>query len=338
MLCAVDCGPRLLSKRRTKTANPLDRHDPSGDRLRRSGSFLHRRRAVADDWSELGDDMFRILIPAVMVIGIALISRPATAHPLSLVTSLPVIAALLGLAVLGAAIYLPRREARRDSTAPREDRHYLRLQHAQPTADSSRIEVVVVFSYTDPLSYELEPLLSRWYVEYRDTVDRVRLPVVVTERQRFLARAFFAARTLGVTHRLHGALFDALHVAKRNLDDEDQVARFFSDQGVDPTDCRNAFHSSAVQTALHKAEVLNRGYEIDTTPAVIVNGTFKITPQSAGSLPRLLEILDHLIATTRKPMQDSQGAGDPTSFGAVDRKRRSGSDSATPPGTTRSRS
>ncbi len=240
--------------------------------------------------------MFRILIPAALVIGISLISRPASAQPLSLVSSLPVVAALLGLAVLGAALYLPRREARAAQQPSPQAEWVARLKHPQPTSAADKTEVVLVFSYDDALSYRLEPMLARWEREFTETTHLVRLPATTTAGQAFYARVYYAACTLGIAERLHGSIFDAIHLGGNPLDDEDRVTRFVADHGVDPAAFRKALHASAVQTALHKAELLNRGYEIESVPALIVDGTLKITLPEAGSLPRLLETLDRLVA------------------------------------------
>lgn len=238
--------------------------------------------------------MYRVLIPSALVIVISLISRPASAQPASVVATLPVVAALVGFAVLALALYLPKREPQDESGELVEARDFVRLASPQPIATSAGIEVAIVFAYDDPNSYYLEPLLARWAREYPEEIAVIRLPATETIVQRHFARTFFAMRALGVAERLHGILFDAVHIAKCDLSDEERVARFLATHGVDPLAFLKHFRSSVVQSQLLKAEVMNKGYEMGITPALIVNGTFKITPKMAGSLPHLLDKLDRL--------------------------------------------
>lgn len=250
--------------------------------------------------------MLRILVPAALVVGISLISQPASAQPLSLAVTLPTIAALLGLAVLGAALYWPKRRTRTQAQPMLEGQAFLRLQYPQPTACATAIEVVTVFAYDDPQSFHFAPLLARWARDHAGAVHLVQLPVTGDPRKRLQARVYYAARLLGVAERLHGVLFDALHLAKRDLGDEDQLTDFFAANGVDPAAFRQAFHSSAVQTALHKAQVLNHGYNTATAPALIVNGCYKITPQTAATPARWLAVLDHLVAQSSDQLRRSR--------------------------------
>lgn len=240
--------------------------------------------------------MYRILIPATLLVWVSLSSRAASAQPLSVANTLPVVAALLGLAVLAAALYVPRRSTPAPKVAPVEGKDFIRLRQPQPAISPRGTEIVVVFSYDDPDSYALEPLLARWAREFKGDINLVRVPAVGGSQSHRYARAYYTAETLGSAKHLHGMLFDAVHVARRDLSDEDRFSTFFASHGIDPTTFRRHFHSSGVQTALHKAELLCRGYELDTASAIIVNGTHKITPQQAGSVPRMLELLDHLVA------------------------------------------
>lgn len=240
--------------------------------------------------------MYRILIPTALLIWVALTYRVASAQPLSVVGSLPAIAGLLGLALLAAALYLPKKRARNRTALFLEGKDYLRLKIPQPIASRSGVEVVLVFSYDDPDSYHLEPLMSRWGREHHGDVSLVRTPAMSGAAQQLYARAYYTAGILGLAERLHGALFDTIHIGKQDLADTDRLTGFFAANGADPVAWRKCFGSSAVQTALQKNELFNRGYEVDSTPAIIVNGTFKVTPSMSGTLPRMLEVLDHLAA------------------------------------------
>ena len=67
------------------------------------------------------------------------------------------------------------------------------------------------------------------------------------------ARAYFTAEILGVLDQIHPALFDALHVARRNIMNEQALQQFFIENGVSEADFKETYHSFAVDTKTRQA-------------------------------------------------------------------------------------
>lgn len=173
---------------------------------------------------------------------------------------------------------------------------YQRVAPAQPTeAEPGKVEVLELFWYGCPHCYHLEPLLEQWLAGQPDTVAFRRMPAVLGDQWAIHARAFYAAEVLGVSDKVHQALFDAMHAEKRRLNDEASLAAFFAEQGVDEEQFRQAFHSFSVETKLRRAMTMTRRYGIDGVPAFVVNGKFRTSASLTGTRERMFEVLEALV-------------------------------------------
>ena len=236
----------------------------------------------------------------LFVAALALTSAVLAASPnqaVSLFGYLPLIAAVVGVAVLAAVIISNRPASASDMPAEFEQgSDYLRLRYPQPTSTPGSIEIVEVFSYLDPDSYQLAPLIQRWAREQNHRVELVRVPFTLGEQHHNYAKAYYTARALCTTESIHGTLLDTIHLSNHKPESEDQLAEFFNDHGIDPAVFRNTFNASTTLTSVRKAQLLLKGYGVEAAPAIIVNGTYLVTETLSGSQTRLLETLDYLIA------------------------------------------
>lgn len=174
---------------------------------------------------------------------------------------------------------------------------YLRLPKLLPVARKGRAEVLELFWYGCPHCHQLEPLLEAWHKRHRN-VALNRLPAVLSEGWAILARAYYAAESLGVLERIHKPLFDAIHVAGKRLNDEGTLAAFVANQGVDAGKFRQAMSAFAVDAKVRQALETTRRVGLDSVPALVVNGRFLTSPTLAGSRERTLAVLDFLVAKT----------------------------------------
>jgi cyclophilin family peptidyl-prolyl cis-trans isomerase len=95
--------------------------------------------------------------------------------------------------------------------------HYVVLDKPVATRDSSKIEVVEMFSYGCPHCYEFEPMVKQWGAQQGDDVDFWFFPAVWSKGMKLYARAYYAAHALGVLERIHLPLFKAIAVEQRNI-------------------------------------------------------------------------------------------------------------------------
>lgn len=171
------------------------------------------------------------------------------------------------------------------------------------TADvaADRVEVVELFWYGCPHCYRLLPLMERWLEEKPDGVTFRRVPAILRPEWALHARAYYVADALGEIDRIHGPLFDAIHLGRQPLNSENALEAFFVDQGVSRERFRAAWRSFAVETKVRQARALTRRYGITGTPAIVINGKYRTDSGMAGSYANLMRTLDELVARESAP-------------------------------------
>ncbi len=177
---------------------------------------------------------------------------------------------------------------------------YLTIRPAQPTNNPARIEVVEMFWYGCPHCFQLEPLIEEWAAKLPDDVNFLRVPAVLSPRWELLAKAWYTAELLGVTDRIHKALFDEIHVKRKRINSESALRSFFVQQGVKGEDFDNTFNSFGVAAKVNRARQLTRSYGIRGVPSMIVEGRYRTSATEAGSHERMLEVVDYLVEQARK--------------------------------------
>lgn len=116
---------------------------------------------------------------------------------------------------------------------------------------------------------------------------------------RLYARAFYAARELDVLETIHQPLFTAIVIEQRKISNEDELAIFFGEHGVDREAFSEAFNSEAVAEKLRHAEERVRLYKPAGVPEVIVNGKYRVERMRAGGYTEMLAVIDYLIEKER---------------------------------------
>lgn len=177
--------------------------------------------------------------------------------------------------------------------------HYVVLERPVPTRDQSKIEVVEIFSYGCPHCYEFEPSVKEWAAQQSGDVDFWFFPAVWNSPMRLYARAFYAARELDVLETIHQPLFTAIVIEQRKISNEDELAIFFGEHGVDREAFSEAFNSEAVAEKLRHAEERVRLYKPAGVPEVIVNGKYRVERMRAGGYTEMLAVIDYLIEKER---------------------------------------
>ncbi len=180
-----------------------------------------------------------------------------------------------------------------------EGKEYVLLSPQQPTSTGDKIEVVELFWYGCPHCYELEPEVQAWLKNKPGDVELVRMPAVLGQRWELLAQAYYTAELLGITDKIHPALFAAIHDKHMKIDDETALQAFFVDQGVSAEDFKKTFNSFAVAVKMNNSRQMTRRYKITGVPTIIVNGKYSTGAKLAGSNQALFEVVDYLVEQER---------------------------------------
>lgn len=155
---------------------------------------------------------------------------------------------------------------------------YKNIVPPQPTTSGEKIEVIEIFSYGCSHCHRFEATLERWLKNKPDNVEFVRLPAIFSPQLALFARAYYAAEALGVLDKVHKPLFDAVHMQKRRLANEDEIAEVFVENGVNKDDFHKAFRSFSVEAKVRRATELGKRYGVEATPSMVVNGKYITNP------------------------------------------------------------
>ena len=173
---------------------------------------------------------------------------------------------------------------------------YKELPSHQPTTTGNKIEVVEVFWYGCPHCYQFEPFVEKWLEEKAGYIEFIRMPGVLGENWLPHARAFYVAEKLGVTDKIHGPLFNAIHKEKQKIMDKRALRSFFVEQGVSGDDFDQAWQSKEVEENVRYAYTMGQRYVLTGVPAVIINGKYGTSASMAGDFNKIIDVVNTLAA------------------------------------------
>jgi protein dithiol oxidoreductase (disulfide-forming) len=191
--------------------------------------------------------------------------------------------------------------------------NYYVISPAQPTnVPTGKIEVAEVFSYACPFCAQFNPLVKQLQTSLPANAQMVYVPASFNPSEDWPAfqRATCAAQILGILDKTHDKVFDAVwktgelavvdpqtHRIKNPLPSIEDIAKYYNHiSGVPVDKFLNTSKSFAVDTAMRRDDALVLAYHIDGTPSFVVNGKYRITGQSAGGMPQMIEVAKYLVA------------------------------------------
>jgi protein dithiol oxidoreductase (disulfide-forming) len=175
-------------------------------------------------------------------------------------------------------------------------KHYDAIMPAEAPGAPGTVEVVELFWYGCPHCYEFEPYIARWLESKPADITFRRVPALFNQSWVPAARAYYVAEILGVTEKLHGAIFDGIHKQRRRLQTDEGFQALFVEQGVSAADYDGAAKSFAMEGKIKQAMNYTRATQITGVPAVIVNGKYRTSAGQAGSYEEMLKVVDWLVA------------------------------------------
>jgi thiol:disulfide interchange protein DsbA len=181
-----------------------------------------------------------------------------------------------------------------------EGRDYATLKPALPLNDPGKIEVLEFFAWPCSHCYELHPFVQQWAVKLPADVSFVKAAVSAGFPTWVpAARAYYAFEVTGDVYRLDSAVFKAIHEQRVNLFTDANILDWAAKQGVDRAKASAALNSMTVDTKSRQAEANARAARIEGTPAIIVDGKYKLVGAASKSYADWIPLLDQLIAKAR---------------------------------------
>jgi len=184
-----------------------------------------------------------------------------------------------------------------------EGQHFHRLVPTQPkVGGADKIEVAEFFYYQCPHCFTFEPIIKGWAENKPADVRFVQVPAMWNKMLVLHGRMFYTNEVLarnGVIKdgaAFNTAVYQEIHRRNNRLLSESAIQKLFERFGVSADDFRATWNSFEVDQKMRVAADLARRYSISSTPTIVVNGKYRTGAKEAGSYPRLLELIDELIA------------------------------------------
>ena len=176
---------------------------------------------------------------------------------------------------------------------------YVELSNPVPVAVPGKIEVVELFWYGCPHCYAFEPTINPWAEKLPKDVNFRRIPAMFGGPWDAHGQLFLTLEAMGVEHKVHNAVFDAIQKQGKRLTKPDEMADFVATQGVDKDKFLATFNSFAIQGQIKQAKELAQKYGVQGVPTLIVNGKYRFDLGSTGGPEATLNVADQLIAKER---------------------------------------
>ncbi len=204
---------------------------------------------------------------------------------------------ILGAAFIAASVFgLTAQAAGEPIEAGKQ---YVELSSSVPVAVPGKIEVVELFWYGCPHCYAFEPTLNPWVEKLPADVNFVRIPAMFGGIWDTHGQLFLTLEAMNVEHKVHGAVFEAIHKQHKMLKTKEEMAEFLATQGVDKDKFLATFDSFAIKGKMADAKKKAQAYEITGVPTMIVNGKYRFDLGTAGGSEGVLNVADQLIAKER---------------------------------------
>ena len=184
---------------------------------------------------------------------------------------------------------------------PEEGIDYLSLDKRVPTeAGEGKIEVLEFFWYSCPHCNAFEPRFAQWLkAAPKDVVVR-RTPVRFRDDFEPQQRAFYVFEALGMVEALHAKLFHAIHVEHLQLNTPQALASWADKNGIAGQKFLDTYNSFGVAAKARRATQLQESFKVQGVPSFGVAGRFYADGAMAGSMERVLQIVEYLVGEVRR--------------------------------------
>ncbi len=179
-----------------------------------------------------------------------------------------------------------------------EGTDYAVIPNGQPLQPlDGKIEVVEVFAYWCGACNAFEPSVSAWKSKLPADVRFTPIPLSGGANDT-LARLYYAAEMTGMTDKVHGAMFNAIHTERALPPNAsaDEIMAYLGKKGVDTKALSEAMNSFAMSARLGQGMQFAQRSGVEGTPTLIVNGKYMVL---LANHDRQLQVANALIAQER---------------------------------------
>lgn len=183
---------------------------------------------------------------------------------------------------------------------PQEGIHYLALDKRVPVDAAGKIEVLEFFWYGCPHCNSFEPRFDPWLKRQAADVAVKRVPVAFRDDFVPHQRLYYTIEALGKVDELHPKVYQAVHNDREAVNREELILAWAGRQGLDTATFKELYNSFSVASKVRRATQLQNAYRVQGVPSIGVDGRWYTDGTLAGSMDRLLQVTDWLVADARK--------------------------------------
>lgn len=173
-----------------------------------------------------------------------------------------------------------------------------RVVEDAPQAPRGPVRVAEFFSYACPHCYHFDPALADWVAKHPN-IRFERVPVLFGQGGTAYAHLYYTEQALGVTDRLHEAVFDAIHEQGNPLATRAAQKKFMVAHGVEAAAFDKAYDSEAVETKIRNVAKRMKHFQVMAVPSLSVGERYWVSGRLAGDNERMLDVVDYLVEQTR---------------------------------------
>jgi len=153
---------------------------------------------------------------------------------------------------------------------------YVTLQAPyQRDSNSGKVEVVEVFSYACIHCAEFSTYADELRKSLPKGVEFKLVPAPFNDSWVPFARAYYAAKKLGVLDRTHDLLFEKKFKEQYPINTMTEIADFYASQGVNRDEFLKVANSPEVDAQIKKDLALIQAWGVDGTPTIVVDGKYR---------------------------------------------------------------
>jgi thiol:disulfide interchange protein DsbA len=185
---------------------------------------------------------------------------------------------------------------------PRPGENFKQTKEVIATDSPGKIEVVEMFWYGCIHCFNFDPYIDKWADKLPKDVVFKRVPVIPRKDWMPMAKAYFALETLGLDHKLHEKLFDAVHKEKV-VDPYSELSaiNWIAVHGKkDVGEVKDAFNSFSMNSKLSNASKLFRSAGATGVPSLVIDGKYLTSTTMAGGEKNAIELLNFIVDNVRK--------------------------------------
>lgn len=156
--------------------------------------------------------------------------------------------------------------------------------------EGNKIIVREFFWYGCPHCYNLEPHMQNWAKTKPADVVFMQTPAAMNPVWEQNARGFYSAQLMGLEHKTHQAMFDAIQKDRQKLFDQASIGKWYASYGADLDKFNSLYSSFAVNTKIARSQEAAKRYQLSGVPAVVVDGKYAVSGED-GKVPQVVDFL-----------------------------------------------